>query len=162
MNSHSSRGLTFIETVMAIASVSLLMVVALPELADHGVRSKVAQSVEQARNAQFTLAQFCAENSNELLRSRTSENFVFQPSKHVKDIVGYADCERGTMAVGLTTQETGVANSPVVGLFGLIDHTNGAIHWECRTLLGETAHVPSNCREVGIPPEFAPITHQSG
>lgn len=156
------KGLTFIETAIAIAAVTVLLALAAPGFESQSVRARVAQGIDAAAAAKSALAETCTAHPRKVLHADDAADFAFEPSEYVEDVVGYANCVQGKMAVGLVMRNTGTEHPPVVALFGVHDAISGTVIWECRTILGEPSHVPSSCRETGIPAGFAPLSQHSG
>jgi prepilin-type N-terminal cleavage/methylation domain-containing protein len=121
----SSRGMTLIEVVIAVAIVAILSAIAIPAYGGYATRSRVSECINLIAPAKLAVS----------MRSTT---FSFSPTDYCASIVVHPD---GVIVA--TTTDTGADVDPVIQFTPTFA---GSVSWHCGVVSGNYADVPPICR----------------
>jgi len=137
----ANQGFTLIELMIVIAILGILLAIAIPSYRDYTIRSRVSEGLRLSVWAKFAVDE-TFQNSG-AVPDQASTGFSFPGStSFVSDISIASD---GTGAITINTQNTG-ASPDVVFILEPTLAAGAPVQWNCRTVQGETSHVPTICR----------------
>ena len=146
MKDPESSGVTVIELLVVISTITILLAVGVPQFQDFAVRARVSEGLVIASAARKAMRETCIGNPSAKIHDPTEAGFYFKPSKHVANILMSADCSRRRMWIGVETRDTGANDDPIVTYIVLPSQGGMDYEWNCRLVQGLPEHVPADCR----------------
>jgi type IV pilus assembly protein PilA len=143
-------GITVIELLVVISTITLLLAVGVPKVEDFAIRARVSEGLAIASAAKQAMLETCASTPSAKIHQPRDTNFNFRPSKYVSELIMSADCARQILWVGVVTRNTGAYSDPFFIFIVVHTRNNGQANWKCKLLRGEPEHVPSDCRSKGV------------
>lgn len=141
-------GISLLDAAMAFAVCSLLVSFTVPSWFHKTVRQRVDVGLAVASEARAALESTCVSRPAAVVRDNLDAGYFYIPAgneiDHARKVVLGADCAEGKMAVVLWTADTGAAVDPVIEWTGA--GLGAEASWTCRILLGDSRHVPGECR----------------
>lgn len=156
-STHSSRGISLLEVIIAFAITSVLVAATMPNYQEYTVRARVSEGMRMALPAQDSLVRACTKNEHAIINNNRDAGYVYTPSAPDKDFVDRVvlagDCEKKELVVMVWLYNTGGQPDPVIEWTAKVPSgvmTEGfetPYYWNCRIIRGEFAHVPRECRK---------------
>lgn len=154
----TSPGISMLEVVIAFAITSILVAATMPNFHDYSVRAKVEEGLSQAIPAQSALVGACMRDPNAIIKDNREAAYqyvVTEPEKDFIDrVVLAADCGAKQLSVTVWTYGTGAETDPIIEWTAKVpsgvmaEGFEPPYYWNCRVILGDFAHVPSECRKT--------------
>ncbi|MGY6631887.1 MAG: pilin, partial [Wenzhouxiangella sp.] len=142
-NKPSHQGFTLVELMLILAVLGILMAIAVPAYQNYTIRSKVSECLSMANSAQ-TAVGFRRQVLGRFPGNDAEAQFEFNGGRFCEDI---QIAEGGT--IQMFTRNTGAAIDPIIQLTP--DSAVASFNWNCELLDGSPSHVPSLCRNPGVP-----------
>lgn len=136
-------GFTLIEFVIVVASIAIILTIAMPVYTDYTIRAKLKDVLGAATTGQAAVAAACTENPELTGLTNAAVGYDPEASIWVEDIVVSADCR--TPIITISTRNTGAPADPRITLTGNLAEDHASIAWLCTTT-ARNQHAPSTCR----------------
>lgn len=156
-STHSSRGISLLEVIIAFAITSILVAATMPNYQDYTVRARVIEGMRMALPAQDSLVRACTQDEQAIINDNRDAGYVYRPSAPDRDFVDHVvlagDCKKKELVVMVWLYNTGGQTDPVIEWTAKVPSgvlTEGfepPYYWNCRIIRGEFAHVPRECRK---------------
>jgi type IV pilus assembly protein PilA len=149
LRNQKQQGISLIEIVIAFAVTALFLASTLPALQHQTIRARVSLGLDQAAQAQGTLASACTLDRGASIHQTVDGRELLgqaDENAYVSHIRLQADCLSSRMIVEVWTRGTGAAIDPVLQLVAGDPADAGS--WECLIVRGQAAHAPARCRAV--------------
>ena len=141
--SSRSAGFTLIELMIVIATIAIILTLALPVYSNYTIRAKVGEALGIAASAKTSVAATCIEDPTILLLNPTLTGYAFGGSQYVESILIEGPCTDPVITI--KTWQTGAVADPVLTLTGNFPSGSSKITWTCTTN-GSNIYVPQTCR----------------
>jgi type IV pilus assembly protein PilA len=138
-----SGGFTLIELMIVIATIAVILALALPVYSNYIIRAKVTEALGIATSAKTSVAATCVEDPTIVSLTPALAGYAFSSSKYVESIDISGPCTNPVITI--KTQLTGAASDPVLTLTGNFPSSSSSISWTCTTN-GSNTYVPETCR----------------
>ena len=138
---HHSKGITLIELLIILATIAIILSLALPIYSNYSIRARVTEAVSFASKARNITENAClAEPTIEEL-SNTRAGYTFQESTYVNSIEISGPCTAPVITI--TTQNTGAQIPQVITLTGDSSEA-GKFSWICTS--SDKYYAAGSCR----------------
>ena len=155
--SHTNRGLSLLEVIIAFAITAILVAATMPNFHDYAVRARVSEALDATLPAQGALVRACMQDENAIVKSNAGADYFYRPYSPDKDFVDRvtlaADCANKDLIVMVWTFNTGAEPDPIIEWTAKVPSGVTAegfekpYYWNCRIIRGDFAHVPPECRK---------------
>jgi type IV pilus assembly protein PilA len=136
-------GFTLIELIIVVATIVIIMTLAVPTYSNYSIRSKLGQSMYFVTAVKSAADVVCREGGATTLLSNEQVGYTFKNSKYVKNIVLSGTCDAAMIEV--TTQATGARPNPVLTMTGKFAKDADQLIWTCVSS-GLNIHAPKTCQ----------------
>jgi len=139
----ASTGFTLIELLIIVATIIIVMTLAVPTYSNYSIRAKIGESLYNVTKLKFDADEFCQEGKLESLLNNQLVGYKFKESKYAQDMVLSGTCDEATIVI--TTRATGAAPDPVLTMTGHFSKDDEQFTWTCASS-GLNVHVPRTCQ----------------
>ncbi len=136
-------GFTLIELLIVVATIIIVMTLAVPTFSNYSIRAKIGESLYHVTKLKSDADEFCQEGKLESLLNNQLVGYKFKQAKYVQDMVLSGTCNEATIVI--TTQATGAAPDPVLTLAGHFSRDDEQFTWICVSS-GPNVHTPKTCQ----------------
>jgi type IV pilus assembly protein PilA len=136
-------GFTLIELLIVVATLVIILTLAVPTYSNYSIRSKVGESMYFVTAVKSAAAFSCREGDAHTFLNNQLVGYKFKKSQYVQNIVLSGTCEAAQIVV--TTRATGAKPSPILTLNGKFKKNLEKFDWTCVSS-GLNAHAPKVCR----------------
>jgi type IV pilus assembly protein PilA len=136
-------GFTLIELMIVIATIAIVVALALPVYANYTIRAKVGEALSVGASAKTATTGTCVEDPTIAALTPDLAGHAFEASKYVETVVIGGPCVAPVITI--TTRNTGAVVDPVLTLTGVLTLGSGHMSWTC-TGTGLNIHAPKTCR----------------
>ncbi len=154
---HTSRGISLLEVIIAFAITSILVAATMPNYQDYTVRARVNEGLRMALPAQDSLVRACRRDGQAIINENRDAGYVYRSSTPERDFVDHVvlagDCKKRDLVVMVWLYNTGGEQDPVIEWTAkvpsgvLAEGFETPYYWNCRIIRGDFAHVPRECRK---------------
>jgi len=141
------RGFTLIELMIVIATIAIILTLALPVYSNYTIRAKIAEALSLGNAALTAVTVACLQDRTipALSNSLAGYAFVESPGEDsfVRSIEAGGPCS--DPVISITTKNTGALPDPVIILMGARRSDNGQIVWRCSSTTPNYM-LPTMCR----------------
>ena len=142
-----TSGFTLIELMIVIATIAIILTLALPVYSNYATRAKVAEALSLGNAAKTAVSAACLENINIAALTNVTAGYGFTEimgdDSYVRNIQASGPCTDPVITI--TTKNTGTAPDPVITLTGEVQPASGRIEWRC-TSTTPNYLLPPTCR----------------
>lgn len=146
MKRSGNSGISVIELLVVMSTITVLLAVGVPKFEDFAIRARVSEGLTIAAAARQAMRETCATNPGTKIHNPDDAGFGFTPTKHVSELIMSADCGKQRMWVGVITRNTGAYSDPYISFVIVPTSRNGRTAWACKLIRGEARHVPTECQ----------------
>jgi type IV pilus assembly protein PilA len=136
-------GFTLIELMIVVATIVIVMTLAVPTYSNYSIRTKIGKSLYFVTAVQSAADVVCREGGATTLLSNEQVGYTFKKSKYVKNIGLSGTCDEAIIEV--TTQATGAQPNPVLMMTGKFAQDTDQFTWTCVSS-GLHIHTPKTCQ----------------
>jgi len=136
-------GFTLIELIIVVATIIIVMTLAVPTYSNYSIRAKIGESLYHVTKLKSDADEFCQEGKLESLLNNQLVGYKFKESKYVQNMVLIGTCDEATIAI--TTQATGAALDPVLTMTGHFSRDDEQFTWICVSS-GPNVQAPKTCK----------------
>jgi prepilin-type N-terminal cleavage/methylation domain-containing protein len=136
-------GFTLIETIIAVAAISILLSGAHSWYANHTIRVKTGAAFSTADSAKLAITITCTEDPLVTALTNNLAAYNFPTSLYVKGVTLSGSCSSPVITVN--TVNTGLLIDPTLTITGDNLVGNGQLSWICASD-GLDIHVPDTCQ----------------
>jgi Tfp pilus assembly major pilin PilA len=129
--------------MIVIATIAIILTLALPVYSNYTIRAKVGEALGLAASAKTSVAATCIEDPTILSLSPTLAGYAFGGSQYVESILIEGPCTAPVITIN--TRQTGAQTDPILTLTGNFPLGSSSITWTC-TANGANIYVPQTCR----------------
>lgn len=140
-------GFTLIELMIVIATLAILMTMALPLYSNYTIRAKLAEALSVANTTKTSLAATCNESPRLLnVRNKLAGHFFEEGvgDGYVENVEIGGTCSNPQITI--TTRNTGQSPDPVLALQGSLEPASGQMTWTCFSANTPGWLLPKRCR----------------
>ena len=143
----SINGFTLIELMIVIATIAIILTLALPVYSTYSIRAKIAQSLSVGATAKTAVSATCIENPLITGLTPTLAGYIFDPVTLPDSYIALIDISGPCTAPLITTvtKNTGADPAPTVFLTGSFIVGSQRIDWTC-TSDTPNQNLPTTCR----------------
>ena len=139
---NSSRGISFIEILVAVAFTSVVISGAHSWQANHAIRTKIAQALSTADSAKLAINVACTEDPSIAVLTNNQIGHSDPKSLYVKNLTVSGSCTSPVITV--LTVNTGLLVDPTLTITSDNSATNVQRSWTCASD-GLNVHMPHEC-----------------
>lgn len=139
---NSSRGISFIEVLIAVAFTSVVISGAHSWQANHAIRTKIAQALSTADSAKLAINVACTEDPSIAVLTNNQIGHSDPKSLYVKNLTVSGSCTSPVITV--LTVNTGLLVDPTLTITSDNSATNVQRSWTCASD-GLNVHMPHEC-----------------
>lgn len=136
-------GVTLIELIIVLATIVIILSLAVPTYSNYSIRTKVSESLDHVTELQSGADDLCREGELTSYLNNQLAGYKFKRSKYVKNIDLSGTCAEAVIVI--TTRATGAKPNPVLTLTGGYSEETEQFKWSCVSS-GLNVHAPKACR----------------
>ena len=136
-------GFTLIELIIVVATIMIVMTLAVPTYSNYSIRAKIGESLYSVTQLKSDADNFCQEGKLESMLNNQLVGYKIKESKYVQDMVLSGTCDEATIVI--LTQATGAKPAPVLTLTGHFSKDDEQFTWTCASS-GLNVHAPKTCQ----------------
>jgi len=140
---HPSKGITFIELMIALAATFVFLAGANSWYDNHTIRVRLSEALVVADAAKLAIIFTCTENTSLTELSNDKIGHSFPRSGYVKSVSLSGSCTQPSIM--LATENTGLLVNPTLTINGELETGGGQMTWRCASD-GLEVHVPKKCQ----------------
>lgn len=139
------KGVTVIELLVVLSTITLLLAVGVPRVEDIAIRSRVNEGLIMAAAARQAVQLSCISNPSAQIYDLEKTAFEFEPTQYVAEVLVAANCKEQLLWVGVITRNTGANLDPYLSYHSSPGPSFRDVDWQCQLILGQENHVPAYC-----------------
>jgi type IV pilus assembly protein PilA len=141
-------GFTLIELMIVIATIAIILMLALPVYSNYMIRSKIAEALSVGNAAVTAVGATCIEDITIPALTNSKAGYSFTASGHdeayVDNVQAGGPCTDPVITI--TTKNTGASPDPVILLTGFFRAGAGSMTWVCSSTSPDNL-LPATCRD---------------
>jgi len=136
-------GFTLIELMIILATIVIVMTLAVPTYSNYWIRAKTIESLYSVTELKSAAVDFCREGRSKTPLDNELIGYKIKDSKYVQEIVLSGTCNEAVIVI--TTKATGAKPDPVLTMTGNFSKDSEQFTWNCVSS-GPNVHTPGACQ----------------